>query len=707
MKFSPLALRVLSERKYLADNESPSDMFWRTARQAASVEKDKDMWAERFFRLQEDGLFLPNTPCLFNAGFSNLMSACFVLHIDDSIPSIFDNLSLAANIFQSGGGMGYTFSRLREAGSPVKSGGVSSGPVSFMGAYDAMAESIKQGGRRRGANMGILHVSHPDILDFISAKETEGRLRNFNLSVGISNEFIQALKEDGDYPLYHDNGREVRKPKGTLSAKKVFDLICQGMWRNGEPGVIFLDKINEANPLTEPIEAANACSEAFLHSHEACILGSLNLPAVFSLGGEGYRETIRTAHRFLDNIIDAQEYVHPDIERAVKRTRKVGLGIMGLHELLILNNIPYASQEAREFTAQILSIFETTLHETSCMVGQEKGFFPAHTEVREGFDRFRERRNLWASCIAPTGSLSILAGTSSGLEPLFQVYGTKRLNDEKVGFMFPPFERWLESLPAKRQTPILDWAKAKATLDDCPHLNEHERALWASGRAVPWKDHLAMLNVAQNHIEMGISKTINVPHKAPIEDVNQIFMRAADSQVRSLTVYRDESRKEQVFERAPQVENEAIEFRYGATPRTRTGCGKLYLTINHSDPDEPNDPDETFFVIGRAGSCPGAWSQGTGKLISLALRRGVPLTEIAHALRGIKCDHPNFYRGQQYASCLDAAAAMMSDPRIAAEIQTTIPEVASTQSCPECGQPMMREGLCWRCTQCFYSTCGG
>lgn len=701
MKFSPLALRILSERKYLADNESPSDMFWRTATQAALVEKkDKEMWAERFFHLQENGLFLPNTPCLFNAGFSNLMSACYVLHIDDSIPSIFDNLALSANIFQSGGGLGYTFSRLREEGSLVKSGGKSSGPVSFMGPYNEMAESIKQGGRRRGAMMGVLHVSHPNIIDFITAKETEGKLRNFNLSVGISDEFIQALQAGGDYPLYHDNGRGVRVPKGSLSAKKIFDLICQGMWRNGEPGVIFLDKINEANPLPEPIEACNACSEAYLQHGEACILGSLNLPLALGKGEAEFQGTIRTAHRFLDNIIDAQEYVHPDIEKAVKRTRKVGLGIMGLHELLIDNELPYASREAKEFTRQILSVFAATLHEASCMVGQEKGFFPAHTEVRDGFDRFRERRNLWASCIAPTGSLSILAGTSSGLEPLFQVYGTKRLNDEKVDFMFPPFERWLETLPGKRQTPILDWAKAKATLDDCPHLNEHERALWASGRAIPWADHLGMLNVAQRYIEMGISKTINIPNKALIEDVNEIFMRATTGQAKSLTVYRDESRQTQVFERAPQVEEDrAYERRDGATYRTRTSCGKIYLTLNH----DGSVDWETFFTLGKAGSCQGAWAQGMGKIASLALQAGIPLTEIERMLRGIQCNRPNFYRGRQFTSCLDAAAFLMS----VSGGQESPAELTGAQPCPQCGQSMMREGLCWRCTQCLYSTCGG
>ncbi|KKW13082.1 MAG: Ribonucleoside-diphosphate reductase [Candidatus Gottesmanbacteria bacterium GW2011_GWB1_49_7] len=707
MEFSSHAKLVLNERRYLAPGETPEGMFARVAKQVALVEaKDRAYWEEQFFNIMNNGLFLPNTPCLFNAGISNLMSACFVLVPDDSIPSIFDVLGLSASIFQSGGGLGYSFSRLRENGARVKSGGISSGPISFMGAYNEMAESIKQGGRRRGAMMGVLNCSHPDIVEFIRAKETEGRLRNFNLSVDISQAFIKALKAGDSYPLYHYNGRGVIQPKGEKSAKEIFDLICQGIHKNGEPGVIFLDEINDINPLPEHIEACNACSEAYLLSHEACILGSINLARFVGGSAELFYDAVTVAHRFLDNLIDAQEYIHPTIEEAVKKTRKIGLGIMGLHEALILNHIPYDSEAALKFTHETLSTFDAALHKASSTVGEEKGFYPAHTKVRQGtqFDRFRYRRNMWASCIAPTGSLSILAGTSSGLEPLFILYGTKRYNDEKVEFTFPPFERWLVGKPVKAAKDIMDWAKLYGHVDDCPHMTPHERALWKRGASIPWQAHLKMLEEAQGHIDMGISKTINIHHNASIQDVEQIFRAAMDSNVRSLTIYRENSREAQVFDAGKSKPKEAEEkndnafvIRKGQTGEAESGCGKVYITYNQ----EPKT--ETFIRMGKAGACQSAWAEITGRATSLALQAGVPLREIIKQYQRVKCPRPIYHGGEQYTSCIDCMARILN--AMSGEVIECGED--TSQSCPECGQALMREGQCWRCTSCSYSTCGG
>jgi len=497
--------------------ETPEGLFARVARAVAAAEGGGEaarQAEERFYELLATLTFLPNSPTLMNAGTRlGQLSACFVLPVEDSLPSIFNTLRDAALIHQSGGGTGFSFSRLRPAGDRVRSTmGISSGPVSFLRAYNAATEAIKQGGTRRGANMGILRVDHPDILDFIAAKDVEGELANFNLSVALSDAFLEALRSGGDYPLVNPrNGEET----GRLPAARVFALIAQQAWKNGEPGLLFIDRVNAEHPAPHlgAIEATNPCGEQPLLPYEACNLGSLNLPQLADAEGRidfpRLAEAVRWAVRFLDDVIEVNHYPLPAIAEVTRRTRKIGLGVMGFADLLIRQGVPYASAAALQTAEAIMSFIRQESVAASEELARERGGAPM--------------RNATVNTIAPTGTLSLIAGVSSGIEPVFAF----------------EYERHVLGSVLKEVHPLYAaLRRSGAPLDP---------QVFATAREIPPEWHVRMQAAFQKYVDNAVSKTINFPAEAPVEAVQEAFLLADELGCKGLTVYRDRSRRSQVL----------------------------------------------------------------------------------------------------------------------------------------------------------------
>ncbi len=558
------AMRVLRARYLLKDEngrviETPEEMFHRVARTVASAESlyggNPIQWEDRFYDIMVDLRFLPNSPALMNAGKDiGQLAACFVLPVDDSMHSIFDTLKNAALILQSGGGTGFSFSRLRPKTDIVRStGGIASGPVSFMKIYNTATEVIKQGGARRGANMGILRVDHPDILEFIRIKRSGGELTNFNISVAITDAFMEALKKNEEYELINPRSQKVA---GKLRAREVFDEIVLSAWETGDPGLVFIDRINRFNPTPHigEMESTNPCGEQPLLPYEACILGSLNLskyvkePPLFTHSEKGFNiedhidfkklaEDISIAVRFLDNAIDVNRYPLPAIEAMHKGNRKIGLGVMGWADMLILLRIRYDSEQAFRLARKIMKFISDRSKEVSTALAEERGPFPNFKGSIYDLSGKPAIRNATTTTIAPTGTLSIIADCSSGIEPLFAIAFKRLILDTELteinkyffklardqGFFSPELEKEVIR---------------RGSLKGIKGIPSWVKRIFRTAHEISTEDHIEMQAAFQEYTDNAVSKTINLPKKAKKEDVYRAFMLAYEKGLKGITIFR-------------------------------------------------------------------------------------------------------------------------------------------------------------------------
>jgi len=736
-KWSSQAIRVLEER-YLAKDaqgrilETPDEMCWRVAEEIGGVEKkfgaDEKRAREvtrRFYELMVKHFFLPNSPTLMNAGRGNNLqySACFVLPVGDSLPEIFEAVKRAALIHQSGGGTGFSFSRLRPKGSIVRSTrGVASGPVSFMRVFDAATAEIKQGGMRRGANMGILRVDHPDIFEFIECKK-EGGITNFNISVAATDEFMRAVKKDGFYWLYDPF---LKKKTKKVKAKEVFEKICQMAWATGDPGMIFIDRVNAgpANPVPEmgPIEATNPCGEQPLYPNEACNLGSINLALMLKgekkkeVDWEKLKEVVHLAVRFLDNVIEVNPFPLEEITQTVLLNRRIGLGVMGWADMLFQLEIPYESPQAVKLGEKIMKFIQKEGHKASQQLAKERGPFPNFS--KSIYKNGSLLRNATVTTIAPTGSLSILANCSSGIEPLFALSYRHKTPQRELVFVNPYF---LEAAKKYRlSSEIIKKVEEEGSLKNTDAPLKLKK-IFATAHEISWKGHIDMQAAFQKGTDNAVSKTINFPHEATVEEVKNAYLYAYKKGCVGITVYRDRCKETQVLYGGKE-EKKKLEIKprpmvvSGKTFRIQTPVGTAFITINVNGEENPL---EVFITVGKAGSDVRADSEAIGRLISLCLRLGSDfspkevLAQIVDQLEGIGGSSSIGFGKDKVRSLADGVAKVLKlylgeekEISLAGE-QPSLPLTTKPRDiCPKCGQAtLIYEEGCLKCSSCGYSKC--
>lgn len=565
IQLSDNSIKVL-QRRYLLRNgagsavETPSELFLRVAKYVASAElhwgkvTDATKWEEKFYGIMSSLLFLPNSPTLMNAGTSNnQLSACFVLPVEDNMTAIFTTLKNAALIQQSGGGTGFNFSHLRPKNDMVNShGATASGPVSFMKIFDAATGHIKQGGRRRGANMGILNIDHPDIEEFIAAKKEKSALTNFNISVGITDAFMHALENNADWQLVHPNTKTVIKK---LSARHLWQSIAENAWQTGDPGLIFIDSINAANPTPDlgQIECTNPCGEVPLLSYEPCNLGSVNLSKFIQQNNGCYEinwrlleDVLHTAIRFLDNVIEVNNYIIPEIKTMAMGNRKIGLGVMGWAELLILLEIPYASEQAVRLAEQLMQFVQETCLKASVSLAKERGSFPNYE--KSICRTTGTLRNATRTSIAPTGTISIIAGTSSSIEPLFALAFQRHevLNGENLFSVNRLFVTCLKKQKLYTEK-IMKQAIEEGMANNIKELPVELKNIFLTAIEIPPRWHLLHQLAFQKYTDNAVSKTINLPENTTVNDVEDIYKTAWQNRAKGITIFRNKSKGRQVM----------------------------------------------------------------------------------------------------------------------------------------------------------------
>jgi ribonucleoside-diphosphate reductase alpha chain len=725
--------KIVLQKRYLKKDkngnviETPEEMVYRVAKNIASAdliynpEKNIEEIGKKFYEIMANLEFLPNSPTLMNAGREiQQLSACFVLPIEDSMESIFEAVKNTALIHKSGGGTGFSFSRLRPKNDRVMTtGGVASGPVSFMKVFNAATEAVKQGGTRRGANMGILRVDHPDILEFITAKEKTTELTNFNISVAITEEFMKAVEENKDYELINPHTKEVVKK---LNAKYVFDLIVEQAWKNGEPGIIFIDRINRANPtpLVGEIESTNPCGEQPLLPYESCNLGSLNLSKMVKNNKIDYERleyVTKLAVHFLDNVIDMNKYPLKKIEEMTKSNRKIGLGIMGFADMLIKLNIPYNSEEGLKIAEEVMKFIKEKAIEASSQLAEERGVFPNY-EKSIYKEKGLKLRNATLTTIAPTGTLSIIAGCSSGIEPVFALAYTRNILDkDKLVEVHPIFEEVAKKEGFYSKELIQKIAEGES-IQNIENIPPHIKKIFVTAFDITPYWHLKMQAVFQKYTDNAVSKTVNFPSYATKEDVREVFYLAYKEGCKGVTIYRDKSREEQVLsiEGREKKEKKEISPRprppitRGTTEKITTGCGNLYVTVNRDE----NGLCEVFSQMGKAGGCAASQLEAISRLISLALRSGVDAESIIKQLRRIRCPSPLWGPTGVVLSCSDAIA--MSLERCLNNGEKLIENHSYSREkmikagnivgiCPDCGEALIHEEGCATCRFCGYTKC--
>ncbi|HOE90443.1 MAG TPA: vitamin B12-dependent ribonucleotide reductase [Candidatus Cloacimonadota bacterium] len=754
MKLSPNAITVLEKRYFKKDENGIMEDWEALLNRVASnisgeniVEDYDPAKKQKYFDLMHSGAFLPNSPTLMNAGNDlQQLSACFVLPIEDSMESIFTSIKNAALIHKSGGGTGFSFSKLREANSKVKTtNGVSSGPLSFLKVFNSATDAVKQGGTRRGANMAILSVDHPQILEFITCKENTTELTNFNLSVALTEEFMQAVSQDTEYELISPHTKEV---VNRLKAQDVFALMVEMAHKNGEPGIVFIDRINRYNPTPHigMIESTNPCGEQPLLANEACNLGSINLNAVVEdkkINWDKLKSVIYDSVEFLDNVIDRSAFPLDEIDKMVKANRKIGLGYMGWADVLFRLGIPYDSDEAVKLAEEVMEFLDYHGKVKSMELAKEKGSFPNFVgSIYEKGELLREKgkinwnslakdikknglRNATVSTIAPTGTISMILNASSGVEPQFSlVYIKQVLDGEKLYYINPYFEEELKNR-GLYSTELMEKIAESGSLHDLD-LPEDLKRVYVTSHDISPEWHIKMQAAFQKYTDNAVSKTINFSRDATKDDIRIAFESAWKLGCKGVTVYRDGSRENQVLHVGSKTNEEKKdgetrvsprnrpEITRGITQRVETGCGHLYVTINSDD----NGPCEVFTQMGKVGGCASAQLEAIARLASLSLRANVKLESIIRQLKSIRCLSPMWSKGRLITSCADAIAYSLEtylhvDNTEQLTESVKMPDNPSTiissgkikSICPDCGSAIEFAEGCMKCNSCGWSKC--
>ena len=763
---------VVLLRRYLSKDrdgnvlEDADGLFRRVARNLSQAdllygadEDERQATEDSFYKAMRRLELLPNSPTLMNAGRElQQLSACFVLPVEDSLDEIFNKVKQTALIHKSGGGTGFSFSRLRPEGDVVGStGGVASGPVSFIRAFDTATDVVKQGGTRRGANMGILDVTHPDIIRFIRSKEDGQTLVNFNISVGVNADFMEKVKRDESYDLVNPRTGKVT---GQQNAREVFELLAEMAWKTGDPGLVFLDVINRDNPNPQlgKIESTNPCGEQPLLPHESCNLASINLARMVrfvegdvAVDWERLGETVQAAVHMLDNVIDMNKYPIPEIAEMSKKTRRIGLGVMGFADFLVQMAVPYDSPEALEVAERVMGFIRERTHRASTALAQERGPFPAwEGSVYNGNDggEVRLMRNSAPTTIAPTGTISIIAGASSGIEPLFALGYVRNVMDNTRLVESNPFFEAVARYEGFYSEELIEEIAQTGTLENL-NVPQWVKEVFRTSHDISPEWHVRMQGAAQAHTDNAVSKTINFPHTATVEDVSKAYMLAYELGCKGITVYRDGSKDGQVLSTGDsgqaQEETAAMvratprsrpQTIQGVTERVRTGHGNMYVTINF---DENQRPFEVFGNLGKAGGCDSAQLEAISRLVSLALRSGIDPSAVLEQLRGITCC-PAWDDGTLVRSGPDAVALALerqtygSDSRAVhhgeAVQMAFAPEVVHNgngngnghsqgngnaqptgsvqltgRRCPDCNTPVVYQEGCLMCISCGWNKC--
>ena len=734
-KLTENALKVLEKRYLKKDKqgnliETPEDMFRRVARTIAAADliynpkADVALREEEFYHFMTNLEFLPNSPTLMNAGRElGQLSACFVLPIEDSMDSIFNAVKYTALIHKSGGGTGFSFSRLRPEKDRVGStGGVASGPVSFMRAFDTATDVIKQGGMRRGANMAIMNVDHPDIEKFINAKADPNAFTNFNLSVAITAGFMEAVKADGEYDLINPHNKE---SAGKRKASDVYNKIVDQAWKTGDPGIVFIDRINRDNPTPQlgKIESTNPCGEQPLLPYESCNLGSINLSRMlrkanntYDIDYEKLARIIKAAVRFLDNVIDVNKFPLPEIAEMTRKTRKIGLGVMGFADMLIQMGIPYNSDKALQTAKDVMRFINEESRNASVELAIERGVFPAYSGSIYDVPGGIRVRNASRTTIAPTGTLSIIAGCSSGIEPLFALsYIHNILDGANMIEVNPCFEEAARN-GGFYSSEMMEKLATGTQLHELTEVPEKIRKIFVTAHEITPEWHVKMQSAFQKYTENAVSKTVNFAQSATLDDVSDVFMLAYEEGVKGITIYRDGSRAAQPLstgktdkaEAAPSTAagltpRKRAKVTAGVTERVTTGCGYIYVTVNTDD----QGICEIFTTLGKAGGCASAQLEAASRLISLTMRSGVDVASVVKQLKGIRCPSIAWEDGKSILSCADAIATVLEKHIAGEKPKTQELHLAKNMAgqCPDCGSLLANEEGCYKCHSCGYTKC--